>query len=70
MGKRLYILGPLGIFYGHTLSPVGLINTLDTSAGEKPGVDVMITIFCGFCQFSAKKIGVFSETNVMIKNFA
>jgi hypothetical protein len=24
-----------------------------------PGVDVMITIFCYFCQFSAKQIGVF-----------
>jgi hypothetical protein len=25
----------------------------------KPGVDVMITIFCDFRQLSAKKIGVF-----------
>jgi hypothetical protein len=32
------------------------------------GVDVLITIFCDFWQFSAKKIGVFfSKTNVMIK---
>jgi hypothetical protein len=26
-----------------------------------PGVDVMITIFCDFCQFSAKKFGVFFQ---------
>jgi hypothetical protein len=32
-----------------------------------PGVDVMITIFCDFRQFSAKKIAFFSTTNVMIK---
>jgi hypothetical protein len=33
----------------------------------RPGVDVMITIFCGFCQFSAKVLAFFSKTNVMIK---
>jgi hypothetical protein len=32
-----------------------------------PGVDVMITIFCDFSQFSAKKLAFFSNTNVMIK---
>jgi hypothetical protein len=32
----------------------------------QPGVDVMITIFCDFRQFSAK-IGVFLKTNVIIK---
>jgi hypothetical protein len=32
-----------------------------------PGVDVMITIFCDFCQFSAKKLAFFSKTDVMIK---
>jgi hypothetical protein len=31
------------------------------------GVDVMITIFCNFCQFSAKKLAFFSKTNAMIK---
>jgi hypothetical protein len=33
----------------------------------------MITIFCDFCQFSAKKLALISKTNVMIKilhNFA
>jgi hypothetical protein len=33
----------------------------------RPGVDVMITIFGDFCQFSAKKLAFFSKTNVMIK---
>jgi hypothetical protein len=35
--------------------------------GSKTGVDVMITIFRDFCQFSAKKLAFFSKTNVMIK---
>jgi hypothetical protein len=30
----------------------------------------MITIFCDFCQFSAKKMSFFSKTNVMITIFA
>jgi hypothetical protein len=34
------------------------------------GVDVMITIFCDFCLFSAKKTAFFSKTNVMIIIFA
>jgi hypothetical protein len=37
------------------------------SAAQYPGVDVMITIFCDFRQFSAKKLAFFSKTNVMIK---
>jgi hypothetical protein len=32
-----------------------------------PGVDVMITIFYEFCQFSAKKLAFFLKTNAMIK---
>jgi hypothetical protein len=35
-----------------------------------PGVDVMITIFSDFWQFSAKKLAFFSKTNVMITIFA
>jgi hypothetical protein len=35
----------------------------------KSGVDVMITIFCDFSQFSAKKLAFFSKTNVMINFF-
>jgi hypothetical protein len=31
------------------------------------GVDVMMTIFCDFRQFSAKKLAFLSKTNVMIK---
>jgi hypothetical protein len=33
----------------------------------RSGVDVVITIFCDFQQFSAKKLAFFSKTNVMIK---
>jgi hypothetical protein len=33
---------------------------------SSPEVDVMIIIFCDFYQFSAKKLGFFSKTNVMI----
>jgi hypothetical protein len=29
--------------------------------------DVVITIFCDFCLFSAKKMAFLSKTNVMIK---
>jgi hypothetical protein len=32
-----------------------------------PGFDVMITIFCDFPQFSAKKLAFFSKNNVKIK---
>jgi hypothetical protein len=34
-----------------------------------PGVDVMITIFCDFCQLSAIKLAFFSKTNFMINFF-
>jgi hypothetical protein len=51
-----------------------LVHSLDVSVasnvplkGERPGVDVRITIFCDFRQFSAKKLAFFSKTNVMIK---
>jgi hypothetical protein len=37
------------------------------SEAGRPGVDVMITIFGDFWQFSAKKLAFFSKTNVMIK---
>jgi hypothetical protein len=42
-------------------SPKKVIITL------APGVDVMITIFCYFRQFSAKQLAFYSKTNVMIK---
>jgi hypothetical protein len=38
-------------------------------SGALAGVDVMITIFCDFSQFSAKKLAFFLKTNVMIKSF-
>jgi hypothetical protein len=40
------------------------------SSSHWPGVDVMITIFCDFCQFSAKKMAFFLNTNVMIIFFS
>jgi hypothetical protein len=36
---------------------------------NRPGADVMITIFCDFSQFSAKKLAFFTKTNVMINFF-
>jgi hypothetical protein len=36
-------------------NPQNLFNLINI----EPGVDVMITIFCDFRQFSAKKIAVF-----------
>jgi hypothetical protein len=38
-----------------------------TSFQQQSGVDGMITIFCDFRQFSAKKWAFFSKTNAMIK---
>jgi hypothetical protein len=38
--------------------------------GLVAGVDVMITIFCDFCQFSAKNLAFFAKSNVMITIFA
>jgi hypothetical protein len=35
-----------------------------------PGVNVMITLFCDFCQFSAKKIGVFLKNQYYDQIFA
>jgi hypothetical protein len=35
-------------------------------SAKQTGVDVMITIFCDFPQFSAKKLPFFLNTNVMI----
>jgi hypothetical protein len=37
-----------------------------TNSLGHPGTDVMITIFCDFCQFSAKKLAFISKAKVMI----
>jgi hypothetical protein len=37
---------------------------------RETGIDVMITIFCDFCQFSPKKLAFSSKNNVMIQIFA
>jgi hypothetical protein len=42
-------------------------NWFENRPFGNPGTDVMITIFCDFCQFLAKKLAFFSKTNVMIK---
>jgi hypothetical protein len=49
-----------------------ILKSLDTFVQNgkiftQSGVDVMITIFCDFRQFSAKKLAFFSKPNVMIK---
>jgi hypothetical protein len=46
-----------------------LLITLPPSHGGFPGVDVMITIFGDFSQFSAKKLAFFLNTNAMINFF-
>jgi hypothetical protein len=43
--------------------------TFDFTTTTLPEVDVMITIFCDFCQFSAKKLAFFLYANVMINFF-
>jgi hypothetical protein len=45
---------------------IGIFGFENIPSGN-PGADVMITIFCDFSQFSAKKMTFFSKTNVMIK---
>jgi hypothetical protein len=44
-----------------------ILGDFEPTAHLLPGVDVMITIFCNFRQFSATKLAFFSKTNVMIK---
>jgi hypothetical protein len=59
-------------------SAISAIFTKATQSKQSPnrrkfaqsGVDVIITIFCDFYPFSAKKLAFFSKTNVMITIFA
>jgi hypothetical protein len=44
----------------------GAVVVISEVVGLGPGVDVMMTIFCDFPQFSAKKLAFFFNTNVMI----
>jgi hypothetical protein len=46
---------------------VGLGVLLSKKPKPEPGVDVMVTIFCDFSQFSAEKMAFFSKTNVIMK---
>jgi hypothetical protein len=47
----------------------GVVVVNSKVVGLAPGVDVMITIFCDFSQFSAKKLAFFLNTNVMMNFF-
>jgi uncharacterized membrane protein YuzA (DUF378 family) len=47
----------------------GIVAVNSKVVGLAPGVDVVITIFGDFSQFSAKKMAFFSNTNVMIYFF-
>jgi hypothetical protein len=51
------------------LSGYLLIVLLLGQLTTKPGVDVMIIIFCDFRQFSAKKIGGFLKNQCSDQNF-
>jgi hypothetical protein len=44
-----------------------ILKFLSNFHPKRAGVDVVITIFCDFPQFSAKKLAFLSKTNVMIK---
>jgi hypothetical protein len=46
-----------------------LATEVEVNIGNKPGVDVMITIFCDFPQLSAKKMVFFLNTNVVMNFF-
>jgi hypothetical protein len=46
-----------------------ILGDLLTNSSGHPGVDVMITIFCNFRQFLAKKVAFLSKNDVMIKIF-
>jgi hypothetical protein len=59
--KRFQLLETISVaLHLHDFSRFYFVSSL-------PGVDVMITIFGDFRQFSAKKLAFFSKTNVMIK---
>jgi hypothetical protein len=49
---------------------VGFLELKKPICCRLAGTDVMITIFCDFPQFSAKKLAFFLNTNVMIKLFS
>jgi hypothetical protein len=58
----------LFIEIGSWVTLCGLISRLRRyNFSRSTGADVMITIFCDFCQFSEKKLAFFSKANDMIK---
>jgi hypothetical protein len=44
-----------------TVAPFLLFKKIESLLRSSPGVDVMIIIFCDFCQFSAKQLAFFSN---------
>jgi hypothetical protein len=71
-GSPIADLGPIG--RSAIAQPFHFTNYLfripfriSVAPSGRPGVDVMITIFCYFRQFLAKKLAFFTKTNVMIK---
>jgi hypothetical protein len=75
-----YFMAILGLLYDHMAHFVAICyilwsyfplwNVIPRKIRQHwsgPGVDVMITIFSDFRQYSAKKLAFFSKTNVMIK---
>jgi hypothetical protein len=63
---KMFLIGCVGI-YILVLCTRANISISYPESILRSGVDVMITIFCDFWQFSAKKLAFFSKINVMIK---
>jgi hypothetical protein len=64
-----HLPGPRGCHSGVQREPPPVLNSrLPVDARHDfLKIDVVITIFCDFRQFSAKKLAFFSKTNAMIK---
>jgi hypothetical protein len=65
---------PIGLKFAQSCHPgrgavVILLGTENPRSNPvtASGVDVMIAIFCDFCQFLAKNLAFLSKTNVMVK---
>jgi hypothetical protein len=56
------------LFFAENCHKLQKIVIVTSTQATTPGVDVMITIFCDFCQFSSKNLEFFSKTNVIIKS--
>jgi hypothetical protein len=74
-GKSLaqfFTLSPPSVIKGdatHKKRLCHLLRSLWASKTGRPGVDVMLTIFCDSCQFLAKKLAVFFKNQCYDHNF-